>query len=763
MEILAPVKNYVAARGVIQNGCDAIYFASPSFGARVNASIGIDEIKDIVEYARKYSVKSYVTFNIVVFDDEVDKFFNELDKLYILGIVGIIIQDFSLVPLIKARYSDLEIHASTQMHVHNSSAVKLLQNLGANRVVVPREMKFSNIRKLKDDTGIEIEAFVHGALCVSYSGQCYDSTLLDQKSANRGRCSQYCRMPQKIYNRKNESYVSEGNYPLSLKDLNNIELVEKYKEAGVDSLKIEGRLKEITYAMECTKVYKDKLLNKKVDTKNLEKVYNRGFTNGRIDSVNGNKLVNLERNNNAGYFVGEVVSVEKNIDKKNGYYKYVAEIKVFSEIKVQDNLRFINPDKTESGQIVEKILDNKKEIKTLGKIYLKQKVESGAKIYLTKDINKIVECEQIANSFNRKVDINIDLYIEDKISFTIDGNKYFCNINVEYATKTPTDKMTIEKKLRKTNNTPYNIVINNFNYNDDRFIKMSDLTILKDNIIEKFQENLFKEVDQRYIKESNEEEIKLKNDDIEKQYFVEIRTEEQYVALSKLDNVTILINNLELALKLGNKKLDYIVTPRVLYDDEKEEVNNIVSQFDNVCASELGALFDFKDKNLLTNFTFNTTNLIQQKWLTKFGVDKTLISFELNKDYINKFDNNHTMVNVYGKIPVMLMDYCPINLNKEDKCGSCRRCHSGNYYMKDNLEREFPLLYEGNGRISLYSQAAVNQLSKIDKYYKNGIKNFHFRLTNETDEELQDLVEYLKNGKMISKDIYLANYYKKVL
>ena len=164
MEILAPVKNLESAKIAIQNNCDAIYLGSSDFGARVNASIKKEEIKEIIEYANKYDVKTYVAFNTVIFEDEIESFFHQIDYIYKEGATGIILQDPSFIKILKTNYPELEIHCSTQMNIHNEKACNLVEELGTNRVVLPREMTFERIKNLRKKTNLDFEVFVHGAL-----------------------------------------------------------------------------------------------------------------------------------------------------------------------------------------------------------------------------------------------------------------------------------------------------------------------------------------------------------------------------------------------------------------------------------------------------------------------------------------------------------------------------------------------------------------------------------------------------------------------
>ncbi len=764
MEVLSPTKNFKTAKIAIQNGADALYFASPSFGARTNASLKLEEIKEIIDYAHLYQVKTYITFNTVIFDNEIEKFFNEINAIYKIGADGVILQDFALVEIIKNNFNDLEVHASTQMHVHNTDGVNFVKGLGANRVVVPREMNFARIRKIKDDTNIDIECFIHGAICVSYSGQCYDSTLLDQKSANRGRCSQYCRMPQQIINMQNDSVVSTGKYPLNLKDMNNLENVDKYKKAGVDSLKIEGRLKNFDYVGLTTKAYKEAVLyaenkidNRFLNATDLSKVYNRKFTTGRINKINGEQLVNLDKPNNTGRLVGKVVNVEQNFDQDLGYYKYVVTIDSDEALVKQDNIRFINKN-FEDGQVVEKI----KTIKgSLIEIYSKIKVPIDSDVYRTQDATIIAEFTKQLDKYSRRVEIELNLKVKNgQIYYQISDNEYInSEVMMEPAQKQPVTKEKFLKKLLKTNDTPFTFKVNEFDYAEDLFTPLGKIGSLKTMIIEEIIKM------QKKIREHVEVELpklSLTKDDEQKVY-VEIRTKEQYDAVKRNSDFEILIGDIKLTEEIEYDANDRLVIPRINYNDEFAELDQIVNKYEKICVSELGSLKRYQHKDVISNFTLNVTNVYTLDKLKQLGVKNSLMSIELNYEKLKEVGYSNTVLNIYGRVPVMIMDYCPINHNKQDKCGSCRRCHRATYVLKDEYERVFPLMYEGNARIGMYSKAPVCLLDKQNELNAAGINKFHLRFTNETKDQVIEVLNNTKTKTLINEKFIRGSYYKETL
>ncbi len=767
MEVLSPTKNFQTAKVAIQNGADALYFASPSFGARTNASMDLSEIIDIINYANLYNVKSYITFNTVIFDNEITKFFKEINAIYMAGASGVILQDFALLEIIKKNFPELEVHASTQMHVHNTDGVKFLQSLGADRVVVPREMRFERIRQIKDDTGIDIEAFIHGAICVSYSGQCYDSTLLDQKSANRGRCSQYCRMPQHIVNTRRDEIVSTGRYPLNLKDMNNLENVDKYIEAGVDSLKIEGRLKNFDYVGLNTRAYREavdfyegKVANRFISSEDLTNVYNRTFTTGRIDSKNGGELVNLTKPNNSGRLIGKVIDLEKNTNRDLGFYSYVVTIESDEVLNHLDNIRFMT-DKFEDGQVVEKI---ESVYKNQISLYTKIKVPVGADVYRTQDAKLIDEFEKQAMKLSRRELVNINLKVEDMtIYYQIEDGEYKkTELVMQEALKQALTKEKFLKKLQKTNDTPFDFVINNFEYNEDLFMPMGQIGQLKQLIINDI-------VNSRRITRSSQEvilpKIKFNNQNQEGKYFVEVRTLEQYEVAKQFTDVEVLIGDIYLCDEILVDQNDRLVLPRINYNDELDYLDELVAKYNKLCISEIGTLnrYDVSAKDVITNFTLNVTNRYTLHKLQEMGVNRALTSIELNYDKLSHLDTNNAIVNIYGRVPVMIMDYCPINDNKQDTCGTCRRCHSGTYVLRDEYDRVFPLMYEGNARIGMYSKAPVCLFDKQQELRNANINLMHLRFTNENADEVTSVLSSMYAEDTIEGKYIRGSYYKETL
>ena len=289
---------------MVDAGCDAFYFGGTAFGARAYANnLSPKEAEQACSYAHSRGVLAYLTVNTLIKNIELDRLVSYLKEYVRCGIDAVIVQDFSLFPIIRENFKDIKIHASTQMSIASPYGARFVMELGADRVVTAREISIAEIADIYDATGIEIETFIHGALCVSYSGQCLMSSMIGGRSGNRGRCAQPCRLSYGVYDDANKRRALRGDYPLSPKDLCGIEHIPKLSEAGVYSFKIEGRMKQTEYAAGVTRIYRkylDRFLSDgaehyRVEKKDMEALLDLGNRSGFTDlyyhADNGDEMI----------------------------------------------------------------------------------------------------------------------------------------------------------------------------------------------------------------------------------------------------------------------------------------------------------------------------------------------------------------------------------------------------------------------------------------------------------------------------------------
>ena len=300
-ELLAPAGSFEILKAVIEAGADAVYVGGSQFGARAYANnFTEEELLEAIDYVHLRGRKLFLTVNTLFKNQEIkEQLFDYLKPYYERGLDAVIVQDFGAISFIKEYFPDLPIHTSTQMTITGVEGAKLLKNLGAERVVLARELSIAEMKKIHDEADVELEAFIHGALCYSFSGQCLFSSVLGGRSGNRGRCAQPCRLAYSVLDEQKKEYKKES-YVLSLKDLCGIEYLQQLREAGVYSLKIEGRMKQASYAAGVVSFYRKYIdLEKQVskeDMKHLYELGNRcGFTTDYFTKHNDKAMITFEK------------------------------------------------------------------------------------------------------------------------------------------------------------------------------------------------------------------------------------------------------------------------------------------------------------------------------------------------------------------------------------------------------------------------------------------------------------------------------------
>jgi len=323
IELLAPAKDLESGKAALIYGADAVYIGAPKFGARSAAGNSLNDIKQLIGFAHKFYAKVYVTLNTILHDNELVEAQDLINELYKIGTDALIIQDMGILEM---ELPPIPIFASTQTNNISWQKIKFLEDTGIQRVILARELSLEQIKEIHSKTTVDLEFFVHGALCVSFSGQCYFSHAIDKGSANRGTCAQPCRSYYSLLD-KNGNTLVKNKYLLSLKDMNLSEHINELIDAGISSFKIEGRLKDINYIKNITAYYRkqiDEVLKKKEGFEksssgkivydfnpDAEKTFNRGYTdyflNGRTKEI-----ASLDTQKSIGKYIGKVKSVKKN-------------------------------------------------------------------------------------------------------------------------------------------------------------------------------------------------------------------------------------------------------------------------------------------------------------------------------------------------------------------------------------------------------------------------------------------------------------------
>lgn len=326
VELLAPVGDWNCLKAAVQNGADAVYFGVEQFNARMYAAnFNVEDMKQVIEYCKLRNVKTNLTLNTLLENCEFDNAVDLAKEAYKTGVDAIIVQDLGLAKYLIDNIPGLPIHASTQMTVHNLQGVLKLEKLGFDRVVLSRELSCEEIEYICKNCKVEIETFIHGALCICYSGQCLFSSVVGGRSGNRGKCAGPCRLPYELISENAETHERKSidkGYLLSTKDLCGIAYLPRLVQAGVKCFKIEGRMKSPEYVATVTRIYRkyiDMVLNNydfiidEKDINDLMQVFNRGgFSDGHLDSKHNRNLIFPEKPSNMGIYLGTIKKYNSN-------------------------------------------------------------------------------------------------------------------------------------------------------------------------------------------------------------------------------------------------------------------------------------------------------------------------------------------------------------------------------------------------------------------------------------------------------------------
>lgn len=497
VELLAPAKDLATGRAAILHGADAVYIGAPSFGARASAGVSIEDIGRLAYFARLYRAKVYVALNTILYDDELPEAERIAWELYRAGADALIVQDMSLCRL---SLPPIALHASTQCDIRTVEKVRMFQSLGYEQVVLARELSLPEIRKIADSTSVVLEAFVHGALCVSLSGQCYLSEALTGRSANRGACAQLCRLPYTMIDADGK-VIRSNQHLLSLKDLNRSAELESMLEAGISSFKIEGRLKGISYVKNVTAHYRrllDELISRYPERycrassgrcsfafhPTPEKSFNRGFTDlllsGKRDT---DSLITPESNKSRGAYIGRVTAVKRD---KISIRLRSDNTESKTSLANGDGLYLLHPDGSMSGTRINVVLPD-------GSIQVDNPtgIVPGTNVFRNYDIRFEKALSQ-DNSAVRLIPVSLTLTdVPEGFSLLIEADGYPPAKGTIAAAHEPAnrfDEEQIRKNLSKLGGTPLEAISVNIRLSHDYFIPLSLIGRLRRDAVRSFIE-----------------------------------------------------------------------------------------------------------------------------------------------------------------------------------------------------------------------------------------------------------------------------------
>ena len=702
MKIVAPAGNLERFYSAVNAGADEIYMGIKGFGARRNAeNFTLEEYKEAIDYAHKRGSRIFLTLNTLMKNIEIDFLYTNLKALYEYGLDAIIVQDLGYFRFIKENFPDIDIHGSTQMTVANHFEAEYLRKLGFKRVVLPREMTFEEIKKIRENTSIELEVFVSGALCISYSGNCYMSSFIGGRSGNRGMCAQPCR---KLYTKD-----SKCNFLLSPKDqLMGKEEIQKLKSIGINSIKIEGRMKEKTYVNEAVTYFKDMIADINRDEK-LSNVFNRGYSKGYFYSDTKSSDI-MNRNYSA--------TMGKNIGIISG-----KELVLEDGIILGDGITYLSRDyEVLGGEYINRIEKKNQREKfkeaNIGDKIILRNAPKGAK-YVFKNFDKEVmdEITQRLKQENKKQEI--ELIFEGKLGEkpVLKGkiaNNYGKEIvetivgenPIEQASKKSADAKSIEEKLCETGDTPFVVTDCKVYIGNNIFMPVSVLKELRRNLLQILEEKLFESY-RRNLGERKIFKIEIEKDRVKTpEISVMVTTKEQEKIVRDLGIKKIYHRGFDVA-KEGNL--------------EKIDLNSHL-------ATNLYQVLENETKDITVGWNLNIGNIYSLNELSKIPNVKTIIlSPELKYEEIENIGRvsvRKAMLG-YSKLKGMYIELGILG--------------NGDTFVNEQNDIFISRINElGNDEI--YFKKPLNVLSQVRRLGKLGIDEVVIELLDETEQEINDII-----------------------
>lgn len=738
IELLAPAGSIDSFRAAINAGADAIYMGIDRFNARQMAkNFDIDSYKECIRYAHILNVKVYLTLNTLLYENEIKEALELVVNLYSVGLDAVIVQDIGLASLIHKIIPKLPLHASTQMSVYNLEQVKFLEKLGFKRVVLARELSLKEIEYICKNTSLEIEVFTHGALCVSYSGQCLLSEVIGGRSANRGACAQPCRMKYTLSD--NSKNVIKNKYLLSKKDIFGLPYIYKLYSIGVKSLKIEGRNKTPEYVAGVTKTYRkylNKVLeeNKSIDVDNkdtnyLLQIFNRdGKSEGYFEGVRYKETITENLPKNTGIYLGEVILQKKEFIK----------IRLETDVDLHDGIEMLKDNDVIFSNIITCIKDENKEVINkkvkkgtvawLGDI--KAKIPIGTKVYKTSDNginNELRKYYDGTYKKRRTIDISIKIKNGEKLLVSTEGldKNVFTTIDYipEIAEKNPITYENVKDAFSKTLDTIFEFNIVNAKIDKDLFVSKSKLNELRRTLVlelvqtynktVEIKENL-KLLDSFFNKNTcqiskysniNKNVLHIYNfkdgfdyiDYYKQKYnndldIVYIDIHDMYVNKNKIlqsfKNVDIYI----VLPNVGGKKTDEYIFKNLesfLQDGIKGVVVGNTGYIEKVI--ELKKKYDFC---LIADYYLNIINKFSADFYYNLGFDIISPSLELTEEEINNL-NEYNVEVVTDYQTAMTSRYCILGSYIADRKTNSQctmPCVKNNYYLIDSYNKKYSIV-----------------------------------------------------------------------
>ena len=683
-ELLAPAGNLEILKGVIESGADAVYVGGSMFGARAYANnFTEEELLEAIDFAHLRGVKVYLTVNTLIKNSEFSKLYDYLLVYYKRGLDAVIVQDIGVVKAIHEYFPSMEIHTSTQMTVTGADGVRFLSQFGVTRVVMAREVSLAEMKRIHEETGMELEAFVHGALCYSYSGQCLFSSILGGRSGNRGRCAQPCRLPYTVEGKKDE-------YILSLKDMCGIKALDKLHDAGVYSLKIEGRMKQLEYACGVVKYYRSYIDSKKpvsdADYDRIKALGNRcGFTDRYYFDHNGSDMVTYVKPN----FVSN--AAEPSPEKRK--------LSIEGELVLREG---------EPGSLT---------------------VKRG-------DVTYKASIEPVSAALKAPLDKKAAI---DRINKTGDTDFEFSHIKAQIGENVFVPNGALNKLRRDAISGLCDKLLKKYYRNDARYADMSRLTAIPEHVVKSDAAhdeaiNDYTTICSCMTRTQLDTLIGYDCFDV---FYLDFDMYDRKTLIQQFaDDVKCLTKR--------NKKV-YLMLPTIFRADSSDYFVSIAKELDKVSFEgfvvknyeELYLTENlFTGKKVILDHNMYTFNDVSKSAFFEHGVSGDTVPLELNSKEIMHRNNIGSQMIVYGYYPLMTTANC---VHKNTKgCDKKQKL----IYLKDRYNKSFAVCNNCKECYNTIYNSLPTMLTKnISKLKEAGIRSFRYSFTIETPKQIKAVMD----------------------
>ncbi|ANV84099.1 peptidase U32 [Picosynechococcus sp. PCC 7003] len=807
-ELLAPAGNWDCAIAAVENGADAIYFGLDQFNARMRSQNFTEaDLPELMAYLHRRGVKGYVTLNTLIFTSELAAVEQYLRSMIAAGVDAAIVQDVGLCRLIRQLSPDFPIHGSTQMTVTSAAGVEFAQNLGCNLVVLARECAIKEIEKIQQELGqqnlsMPLEVFVHGALCVAYSGQCLTSESLGGRSANRGECAQACRMPYEMIVDGKPFDLGDRHYLLSPQDLAGLPVLPDLIKAGVVSLKIEGRLKQPEYVASVTQIYRQ-AIDKAVtnlsaeyevserETYQLEMAFSRGLYTGWLDGIDNQSLVHARFGKKRGVYLGEIKQVRDGRDKQ-------VVLRLEAPLKAGDGVVFDYgkpAEREEGGRVYAVETHGKDTLVTFGRRDVDlRRVRVGDRLWKTNDpeLDKKLRQTFTGEKIQFQRPITLEIHGEIGGNLTViardeQGNivQVASEISLDAAIKKPLTTERLTEQFGRLGNTPFYLQHLENNLVGEAILPVSELNRMRREMVSQL-ETLRAQPKRWQLNRSASYQSLLpcleKSASNSAKIIVLVRNLLQLKAILDTNIQTIYCEfenpiNYREAVKLAKETEHqpeiWVAPPRITKPKEQYILNQVLSsQADGYLIRNYDHLKFFKNERITADFSLNISNPITANYFKKtFPLERLTASYDLNIHQLESLLKNtppHWFeITIHQHMPMFHMEHCVFCAFLSDgtdftNCG--RPCESHEVKLGDRTGIEHVLVADAGCRNTVFNGTAQTGAEYMQHFMNLGVRHFRVEFVHESPQEItktialyQQLITGKISGAQLWKTLKLQN------